>query len=156
MTDTAKEHFLHKTIAASAFVFALCILPVSQYVLVSRQTSDTQGTVAGVSTDKTITQASIVSPQECEATRVKDLADLDKYLTGTKVGFDREYQKKVAPYTEAIAALKGTPEEIAAQTSELNALIEVDHAPYIKKLSDLDDAVSSQKNEIESRSCPAE
>lgn len=152
-----KEQFLHKTIAASAFVCALCILPVAQYLLGEGSLVSQQGDVAGASTDTSITQASIAKfGPECEDQKATDLADLDKYLTGTRIAFENEFGKRAKPYQEAITVLTGTTESIATDTAALAELVEVERQAYLSKLSSLESAVSSQKNDIEARSCVAE
>jgi hypothetical protein len=155
MNDSTKEIFLHKIVASSAFLCALCILPVAQYFLVTSKLPS--GEVAGVSTEEQpVIQASILSPEECASNRTKELADLQNYLVGTKIAFQAEHDATVAPYKQAMAALQGDPETIATEKAALEKLIKEEGAPYLEKVSALDSAVESQKKEIESRSCLAE
>ena len=155
MNDHQKEYLLHKVVAASAFLFALCILPVAQYFLVTNQLSGENGEVAGVSTDKNITQASIPS-EDCQQKKDTDIADLDRYNNGKKIALLRSYEISVEPYRAAIRVLQGTPETVQSETAALNQLIDTEYQPYLKKLSEVESAVESQKKEIESRSCLAE
>lgn len=158
MNDINKEQLLHKVIASSAFLCALCILPVAQYFLNSNTPSHSErGQVAGVSTD-TITQASVPLSDSaaCQTKRTTDLADLQRYETGTKIAILSTYEETIAPYESAAKGLRGTPESITSEKEALNRLIDGEYQPYLKKLSAVDSAVLSQKKEIESRSCPVE
>lgn len=155
MNDLDKEHVLHKVVAASAFVFALMILPVAQYLLVGTKPGET-GQVAGVSTDKTITQQNVQSPAECEAQKQKDLSDLATFETGKKQALLRTYDAAVAPYTAAEKVLTGTPEHIQTEKQALEGLIDAEYQPYLAKLSTVEQAVSKQRDEITARTCAAQ
>jgi hypothetical protein len=161
-----REQLLHKVVAGSALAFAVSILPVAQYYLTpfngTAATPET-GTVAGVSTDADFADIPAASPSpsyatlaECQAAKDSDLANLDRYLQGKKLADLAAYNKEVDPYQQALKVLKGTPDEIAQNTTALNQLIDQTYQPYLKKLSDVESAVESQKNEISSRVCPSE
>lgn len=162
MTDREKENLLHKIVASSAFVFALCILPVAQYLLGGTGALSEKGTVAGVSTDQSITEQSVAvpspsaAPLSCVDQQKKDLADLDSWMAGKKAAITREYDNAVKPYRDAIPSLQGTPSQISANVTILNQKIADAYAPYDKRLSAAESAVASQKAAIESRSCLSE
>lgn len=155
MHDHVKEQLLHKFIASSAFVCALCILPVAQYFLVTSQLPE-GGQVAGVSNDKSIIQADIPAASTCQDDKTKQLADLDRFQTGEKQALLRTYETNTKPYKDGIAALVGTPESIQQETAALKKLIDAEYSTYLKKLSAVESAVASQKKDIDSRSCVAE
>lgn len=155
MNDLDREHVLHKVVAASAFVFALMILPVAQYLLVGNKTPET-GQVAGVSTDKTVTQQNVLSPSECEAQKQKDLTDLSTFEAGKKQALLRTYDAAVAPYTAAEQVLTGTPEKIQSEKQALESLIDAEYQPYLAKLSTVEQAVSKQRADITARNCAAQ
>jgi hypothetical protein len=152
MNDTDKEHVLHKVVAASAFVFALMILPVAQYILVGSKPAET-GQVAGVSTDASVTKQSVLSPAECVAQQQKDLADLTTFEAGKKQALLRAYETAVAPYKAAQQVLTGTPEKIQTEKQALNSLIDVEYQPYLAKLSTVQTAVEKQRADITARTC---
>ncbi len=156
MTDLEREHKLHKIIATSAFVMALCILPVAQQLIgegaVNRQKNT--GEVAGVSTDTSITNANVaVSPTpetglSCQAQKEIDLANLERLNTGNKLAADREYREDIASYQEALSRVP------ANDRAPLQAIIDEITQKYNDDLAQLAAAVEPQKNALESRACP--
>lgn len=151
MTDLEKEHVLHKVVAASAFLFALMILPVAQYLLVNSKADN--GQVAGVSTDQTITRSNVTNPVECSQKKDQDLADLTKFEDGKKRALLRDYQTAVQPYQAAQQVLTGTPEQIQTEKAALDKLIDAEYQPYLKKLSDVQTAVDTQRQQINAEVC---
>lgn len=156
MTDLEKEHLLHKVVASSAFLFALLILPVAQFLLVSGQPTAQQGEVAGVSTEApsvSVAPQRVLTPAECEAKRTTDLADLEKWDEGKKRAMLTTYEAAVKPYKETLAILTGTQESIDTEKESLNRLIEGEYRPYLEKLESVETAVATQRQEIVSRTC---
>ena len=156
MTSLEKESFLHKVVASSAFLFALLILPVAQFLLVSGQPETQQGQVAGVSTEApTVSSApqNILSPAECEAKRATDLTDLDKWSEGKKRFMLTGYETAVKPYKDALAVLTGDQATIDNEKESLNHLIEGEYRPYLDKLAAVQKAVDTQHLEIVNRDC---
>jgi len=115
MTIRAKELLLHKVVATSAFVFALCILPVAQYLLIGHGAASQrgeQGTVAGVSTDSSITEASVPTPtpatttvQTCEVLQQQKLESLQAQLTNwiaSEKQLEVKYPQDYSSYESAI------------------------------------------------------
>ena len=167
MNPVEKEHLLHKVVAASAFVFALSILPLSQYFLViNRIPAGEQGKVAGVSTDASIThtQADIpvassspaLTGQACETQKQQELAQLDAWMDNDKKGLQSKFQKEIDPYQKAIPLIQGSDDYIHTQTDALNRLISDADQIYRQKVADAQSAVDSQKKSIDARSCLAE
>jgi hypothetical protein len=157
MNDTSREQTLHKIVAASAFLFSLCILPVAQYFLVTKQlpTSTEAGTVAGASTDQTITAASVAPPLTC-VEQAKQLADLDAWVKGQQLASRRQSDAKVKPYQDSIGKLQGSPESIATEKQALTFLITTERKPFTDHLAQAEAAAESQKNELASKSCVSE
>jgi hypothetical protein len=156
MTDLEKEHLLHKVVASSAFLFALLILPVAQYLLVSSQPAVQQGDVAGVSTqapEVSVAPQRVLTPAECEAQRAQDLADLSKWDEGKKRAMLTAYETAVKPYKDAIAVLTGDQATIDQEKYSLNQLIEDEYRPYLERLDSVQKAVATQRQEIVSRTC---
>ena len=124
-----REHFLHKIVATSAFLFALSSLPVLQYFLINKPLQDAapvalttqSGVVAGVSTEAT---AAPLTKVQCLAKKQSDLDGLVLYQTG---------------YQKALAA--------SFQKGVLSA------EQYNQKVSAVDAAVVAQKASIERESC---
>ena len=155
MTDLEKEHLLHKVVASSAFLFALLILPVAQYLLVSSQPQQ-QGEVAGVSTEapqELVAPQRVLTPAECEVKRTQDQADLDKWAEGKKRAMLTAYEAAVKPYKETLTVLTGDQASIDEEKSSLNRLIEDEYRPYLEKLASVDAAVATSHQEIVSRTC---
>ncbi|MEI6478299.1 MAG: hypothetical protein WCO52_04930 [bacterium] len=160
MTDTQKEHLLHKLIASSAFLFALCILPVAQYLLVSGQVTSTAtktgGQVLGASTDSTIINADVPS-LSCQEAKTKDLNQLEvSYYQPTLAKWQADEDTAASALEGELVNLKVDPATTQAQLDALSAQIEATKAPFETKIAQLTSAVESQKNEIESRACSAE
>lgn len=163
MTTRAKELLLHKIVATSAFVFALCILPVAQYLL-SGQKTPTQtvetGTVAGASTDTSIIEQSVPTPPVnllgCDAQKQQDLASLQTEQDNWVASLQVLENKATVSYDAEIAALTGTADSIVQQTEGVNARKAQAIAAYEASINQEEASVSSQKNAVESRSCPAE
>lgn len=123
MHTVAKEHFLHKVLAGSAFALALSLLPIVHYL---HAPSVEGGTVAGASTDATITSPS------CLADRQQKLDDLDRWMKGRQVS-------DLAQYTQA-----------SATTDNPSALYDT----YVQKLARDSSVVASQKADAEAVPCP--
>ena len=149
-----REHILHKIIAVSAFLGALCSLPVLQYALVTSQIPTAQNQVAGAATTITPTptpqtkvQADIPAfdPSASPVTETDYCTRLEEYRTGTQKGFYTAYENKVKPYEDALAALQGTPEYIQQETNALNSLIAPFNQDYQQKLAGLQTAVASDE-----------
>ena len=156
MTDLEKEHFLHKLVASSAFLFALLILPVAQFLLVSGQPAAQKGDVAGVSTEapsSSVAPQRILTPTECEAQRTKDSTDLANWSQGKKRAMLTTYETAVKPYKDALLVLTGDQATIDEEKSSLNKLIEAEYRPYLEKLAAVDKAVQTQNQEIVGRTC---
>lgn len=162
MNDIQKEHVLHKVLASSAFICALCILPVAQYFLVNNQLPQgrgDQGQVAGVTTERaSVAPETTVADEtpECSTNTTQELADLQLYLDGKKAALLRDYQQLVAPYEQALLAVTGAPAKAEEERAAIQSLIDREQQPYLKKLTAVEEAVESQKKDIESRSCAAE
>ena len=176
MNGIEKEQVLHKVVAASAFLFALCVLPVAQYYLVTNKLEgkSESGQVAGASTDQSITRSSVAStsgstetgdpvaacdksyPQlSCEERRSKCLDDLDRFLTGKKQSIISGYESLtvVKQYRAALEDIQKNNPSDTTNIEALNKLIDGEYQPYVKKLSDVESAVESQKKLLEARSC---
>lgn len=165
-----RERLIHQLLAGSAFAFSLCILPITQHVLLAGRTVAKQqlqaetGTVAGASTDKSIisTAASIASitpaptQAQCEADRAKGFADLNRFLAGEQAAINRDESQATEPYREALKVLTGNSSQIAQQTAELDNQIEQTSSSYRVKLAEVESAVASQKEALTSRVCPTE
>lgn len=176
MTDMEKEYLLHKILAASAFLFALCILPVAQYLLVSNRLEEPgivgveQGQVAGVSTEDANTTGQVVragvaapiNPDEsveegtCSPALAEEVAQLERWTTGKKAAMLAAYEASVKPYQEVVPTLRGSAEYIASETAALNRLIDAEYQPYLKKVAEVDRAVESQKKLLVSKFCRTE
>ncbi len=159
MPNLKKEQFLHKVVAASGFLFALCILPLAQYAL-NNSGNGSDNSVAGVTTtaspQNTIQAADVaqpVSPAVCEATKQKDLSNLQLFYDGKKKNLLATYESSVAGYKAAETALTGTPESIATEKASLDKLIDDQYQPYLKNLTAVDAAVNASKTDIQNRSC---
>ena len=153
-TPREKEHFLHKLVVSSAFVCALCILPVAQYVLVSSEnvgTTPEQGVVAGVSTDADIIPSP--TPEVACAAKTSQIASLDSWLTNYQAGITTDYNNEVEVYRTTLAQ---NPSMDQADKDALNKLITDDYAPYSKRLEAAASAVESQKEVLASASCLTE
>ena len=160
MNYQSQEHFLHKIVAASAFLCALCSLPVLQYVLVTSQVSATSiGQVAGATTSApTVTTVRADIPftadtSSCSQQRETQRSDLEKYATGTKIGLYNTYERQVKPYQDGLAALQGDPVHIDQERRAINSLIDPLYQEYQKKLAAVESAVASQKASIDSVPC---
>ncbi len=161
--ELAREHFLHRLVAGSAFFFALCILPVAQYFLVGGRGIE-QGLVEGVSTEVSPAATVLQSiPEngltlvECTNKKEVDRSDLERFLEGKKKALLREYEKAAEPYNVAIALLRQTPGvDQESEIASLETLIDTEYQVYLKEMSAVDVAVVAQQAEIEARVCPAE
>lgn len=169
--DLSREHFLHRLVAGSAFIFALCILPVAQYFLVQSRTevSATQekGEVAGVSTSNNTSEPEVLgvaatpeaSPKtkaECEAKKTKDLADLQRFIDGKKKAMLTSYEVKVQPYRYALSALDPNSPSASAERAELTSLIDAEYQPYLQELATVEKLVVDENARISSAACPVE
>lgn len=166
--EQRRQHLLHRVIAASAFIFAICILPVAQYYLVSSEQLD-GGQVAGVSTvalDQTgedralnVVEASPTPSEEggqqltCSQKQQKDLEDLDIFLKGKKSAMERNYLAKIAYYQEAIAQIEGDSAEALEDRAGLLKLIEAENRPYLNELAQVESVVSAERTKIQAVSC---
>ncbi|CAN5164228.1 hypothetical protein BH11PAT4_BH11PAT4_5100 [soil metagenome] len=167
--DIAREHLLHRLVAGSAFIFALCILPVAQYFLVQSRTetaqTQEQGQVAGVSTDSSPNPevfAAVATPEalpttqaECDAKEAKDLADLQRFIDGKKKAMLTNYEVTVQPYRYALAAIDPKSNDAASERAELTALIDDAYQPYLQELATIEQLVVEEKAKITSTICPA-
>lgn len=127
MHPIAKEHLLHKILAGSAFGLALSLLPIAHFL----QTRPTEaGTVAGVSTDTSITS------QSCVADRQQKLDDLDRWLKNQQAYDLNEYT--------------AANQNAQANSGQSQALYDT----YIQKLARESSVVTSQKEEVASSACP--
>jgi len=158
MHDLKKEHLLHKIVATSGFLFALCILPVAQYLLVNGGKIPSNGSVAGISTD---TKVAAEVPQDqgssasCSAKKQQELSDLATFYNGKKAALLRDYQTAVQPYQAAETVLAGTPESIAAEKAALDGLINDQNTKYTQNLAAVDAAVKTAQDGIAAESCDA-
>lgn len=153
MSDNDREHVLQKVVAVSGFLFALLILPVAQYFLVNSQqqpAKQDQGTVAGVSTDTTITNASVTDPTACNAQKSQDLADLQRFYTGEIAALDRKYNPLIQSYQ---TALSQTAADDQANRAALQKLIDDEQQQYATDKAPIQIAVDKQTKEISSRDC---
>jgi hypothetical protein len=163
MTPLQKEQRLHQIVAGSAFVFALCALPVAQQVLLRHGTQQ-QGAVAGISTDTSITAVDVSAPTpkiyatkaDCLLDKDQQLSDLARFVAGKRQSIQEQSDAATSPYQAALSNLKGTPDQVAEETTALSGLIEQATAPYRTKLSEVESAAASQKEAIASLPCPAE
>jgi hypothetical protein len=161
--DLAREHFLHRLVAGSAFLFALSILPVAQYYLVGGHTGADQGQVAGVATVASPSPSSFAAVAntggtllECVNQKDTDQADLTKFLEGKKKALLRDYEQAVEPYRFTITQLQGTPEQINSERASLEKLIDSEYQNYLSQLNAVESAVAAQQQEIIARECPAQ
>lgn len=167
--DLSREHLLHRLVAGSAFVFALCILPVAQYYLVQSRTStarNEQGEVAGVSVGGS-PEAEVLgavatpepepkTPEECEAKEQKDLEDLQRFIDGKKKAMLTEYEVAVQPYRYALSAIDPQAPNASAERDELNSLIDAEYQPYLQELATVEQVVVDERARITSRVCPVD
>jgi len=167
MHERRRELTLHKVVAGSAFLFALCLLPVAQYLLfdypgkVIPTASIEGGTVAGVSTDQSITATStprtLGDQQEIAcADRDKQLEAIDAWMVSRRLSVEKTYEEAVKPYRDALGQLQGTPDQIASEQTALNSLITNARPAYDQKIADAQRAVDSQKLSLTSAPCLAE
>ena len=127
MHPIAKEHLLHKILAGSAFGLALSLLPIAHFL--QAKPADA-GTVAGVSTDTSITS------QSCIVDRQQKLDDLDRWLKNKQASDLNQYTV--------------TNQGVEANSGQSQALYD----SYIQKLARESSIVDSQKEEVTSSSCP--
>lgn len=159
--DLKREHRLHKIVAGSAFLFALCLLPVTQYFLVngmggSPMAQEETGQVAGVTTERTQQSVQGEDLLSCVQRKDKDTADLQLFSEGKKKAMLRDYESAVQPYREAAALLQGAPEQVAQERAALEDLIDEEYQAYLSELATVEAAVAGAQQEINSRVCPAE
>jgi hypothetical protein len=153
MHENDREHVLQKVVAVSGFLFALLVLPVAQYLLVNgqQQAPTEQGTVAGVSTDNTVTTDAVVQdPEACIAQRSQDLADLQRFYDGEIANLNNKHNPLIQGYQAALAQTAATD---TANIVSLNKLITDEQAAYSKEKAPIQAAVDKQTKEISSRSC---
>jgi len=154
MSDLDREHLLQKIVAVSGFVFALMVLPLAQYLLVNGQSAKEQGTVAGASTDKTITDthASLVDPKACVAKQTQDLADLQRFYDGEVANLKRNHPE-LDEYKAAQASL---PADASAETkASFVTLIADAQASYDADLAPIQKAVDAETERLSSQDCGA-
>jgi peptidoglycan hydrolase CwlO-like protein len=149
MEDDKREHLLQKVVAVSGFLFALLILPIAQFALVNGRPAE-EGTVAGVSTDETVTQASIEDPTACLEDKQQKLTELQEWLSGRLIALDRSYTAVVAPYQAALPVVTG---DVEAEQRALNELIAKETAKYDAEKAQIVAAVDAQVKEQSSRDC---
>jgi len=162
--DLAREHFLHRLVAGSAFLFALCILPVSQYFLLGNKAADV-GQVEGVATVAPASPSvfadvngSVASPTptslvECLRIKNQDLADLQKFLDGEKKAMLASYEKAVQPYHTQMEQVNPNAPQKAETIANLQKQID---DQYNNNLNQVNNAVATQQDAINNRSCPAQ
>ncbi len=152
----AHEHLLHKVVACSAFLFALSVLPLAQYVFVDQVVPTTatseQGQVAGVST----TRESIPTALTC-AEQTTQVADLQKWLEGRRSFILSEQDKATKGYTDAIALLESDTTRSTAEKEQeiasIQSLIAGTLTPYTKRLQQSETAVADQIATIQASPC---
>jgi len=171
MNQELKERRLHQVVAGSAFIFALCALPIAQQLLV--RSVEPAGTVAGASTDASIlvspsptslADVPVIAPTatvyatkaDCIAGKDQQLSDLARLLAGEQAHIQAQIDAATAQDQAGITNAKGTSDEIAAQVNFLIQDIEKVSAPYRTKLAGVESAVASQKDAISSSPCPVE
>ena len=153
--DLKKEQLLHKVVATSGFLFALCILPVAQYLLVNGGTAQ-NNSVAGISTDTKVVgdvPQSQTGAANCAAKKQQSLDDITTFYNGKKAALLSAYQAAVKPYQDAEAVLTGTPESIASEKTALDKLINDQYVPYTQQLAKVDAAVETARNGVTVESC---
>lgn len=175
-----KEQKLHKIVAASGFLFVLLMLPLVQYLITSGQkayiaennakSSQESGQVAGASTDENVlagattttpgatdnTVKKYASVQDCQAQKAKDSDDLDKFANGKKIALKNTYEESVAPYKKGLDQLNKKSKNYVSERGALDQLISDQYATYLRKLDEVEKAVSSQKASIDSVECSVE
>ena len=164
MHNFEHENLLHKIVAGSAFVFALCVLPLANYALQSgRNQAQEAGKVAGASTDTTIINGDIAKPQItpqatplCGAEQAQALANLDLFVAGQKSFLQKQFSENTAQYTAAIAHLTGTKQHVASEKLALQSLIQAKQDDYSTRLAKVESVVAPQKAALLSASCPTE
>ena len=168
--DVKREQRLHRVIAATAFVFALCVLPVAQYLLVQRPTqqlASTQenGQVAGVTTTRDLGDAALATPApptpsptslaECNANKAKDTDDLQRFAEGKKKSMLSKYEVSVQPYKVALANLSGEGPDVIRERENLSQQIDQKSTAYQAELNTVEQAVASSQQAINDYVCPA-
>lgn len=171
-----KERRLHKLVAVSGFLFALCLLPVTQYYLVTYQLNDKQKSELAAQVDSGSASASTVDPNQrqlasepetnlalpilgstsgvnCSEQRDADLSSLDSWLNSRKVALYRDYQNQVMPYKQAIAGLTGTSSQIDKERAAIDKLVSYAYQPYLDKLTKIESAVAVQRTALVNRVC---
>jgi hypothetical protein len=152
MTDLDREHLLQKIVAGSGFLFALLILPIAQYYLVnSPETPKEQGTVAGVSTDKTVTEAVVQDSTACTEQKSKDLSDLQVWQDGRIAALTRELDAAVQPYQQAIEVVTG--ENVEAEKAALTKLIADEQQAFEAKRNQIVAVVDAKVKELSTKDC---
>jgi hypothetical protein len=150
MDPLKREHTLHKIVAVSGFLFALCVLPIAQHYIVGSDNAG--GTVAGVSTDTSVTQADVapsLTPEQCAAKQQKDLADIQRFYDGKKQHLYALYQTAVKPYTDTEASATLAP----ADKEALDSLIADEYKKYTDELAKVDAAVVPVKAAVTATTC---
>lgn len=177
MDDERKIRFLHKTMAVSGFLFALTILPVAQYVIISNRipvgtdtttaTARELGSVAGVSTDadnEAVKEEHAVNGDEpvmvryatvdqCLAKRDLDLSQLESWNTQMQKFYMNQFSTQ--PEVAELETKLNNTALSQAQRNDISAALDLMRSTYgvDKKLSDLKRAVDNQKTAILSRTC---
>ena len=162
--DLAREHFLHRLVAGSAFLFALCILPVAQYFLVGTHTTEL-GQVEGISIQVSPSPSATVFASEngatlaeCVAKKDTDTSDLTRFLDGKKKAMLKEYEQTVQPYNTAIAQVRLLPpsEQNTQSIAAYQKLIDNAATSYNQDLTNVNNAVAAEEQSIQNRTCPAQ
>ena len=153
--EQKREFVLHRVLAGSAFVFALCILPVAQYLLKTNQSSDLEGgQVAGVSTNAPADRAmeNLASSPEassstlnCQEQKDKALVDLDRFLSGMKLALSRNYSVKIAPYQTSLNGIQGDSPKAIEERGAIQKLILTESNKYQAELAKTELAVSKER-----------
>ncbi len=168
-THQHHEYLLHRVVAGSAFLFALCLLPVVQYVVVERPlnqataqvgTSSENGQVAGVSTDASPSIADVtanknVSNLACVELEVQK-KDLSRWIAGVRAAQQRKIDDAVAPYKDALNQITGTDATSANERSAIEKLIADQSAPFARKLTAYEKTYTEQKAVLDGTLCLSE
>ncbi|HSI20986.1 MAG TPA: hypothetical protein VLA04_04810 [Verrucomicrobiae bacterium] len=159
MNDLDREHLLQKVVAVSGFLFALLILPIAQYMLVNgREGVAEKGAVAGVSTGETVLGSVVADdPVACQATKEKDLRELQEWSDSRLLALQRDYNAAIAPYEQAIPLVTG--QNVEQERGALSKLIAGETVSYNAKKEQIAAAVDGKVSEISRVDCgtvPAE
>jgi|GEM_PF-5665072 len=157
--DLAREHFLHRLVAGSAFLFALCILPVSQYFLLGNHVVDQNGQVLGIATEAPTTLGVVATPNsllDCAHQKQADEDNVDSSLAAREQKLTTDHQVHVTDYTNALAQLTGVTDQDNAQRVSIQKLEDAEVTTYQNAVQTAETTAATQKQEIDARDCPAQ